>query len=307
STVFANISNLSTAFQDPTISYDFNDDDADPYPRFAADVVNSHGTKCAGEVAMAANNAKCGVGVAFRARIGGIRMLDGHISDRVEGESLSFARDAVDVVSCSWGPSDDGLTVEGPGRLATAALMKGVQEGRGGKGTIFIWASGNGGMTDDNCNADGYASSVYTAAVTSASQSNKFPWYGERCASTLTSVYSSGAYMDQKIISTDLNNTCTTTFSGTSAAAPLAAGIVALALEANGNLTWRDVQHLTVLSSNYDTLSDNEGWQQNALGFFFNLRFGFGLLDAEKMVTYALNWTTVPEKVVRSVNATQQL
>ncbi|KAF2349687.1 Peptidase S8 pro-domain [Trinorchestia longiramus] len=291
---------------DPNISYDFNDDDNDPYPRMTKLVVNSHGTKCAGEVAMAANNGKCGVGVAFRSSIGGIRMLDGHVSDRIEGESLSFARDKVDIVSCSWGPSDDGLTVEGPGRLASMALEKGVTEGRGGKGTIFIWASGNGGMTDDNCNADGYASSVYTTAITSASQSNKFPWYGERCASTLTSVYSSGAYSDQKIISTDLNNTCTTTFSGTSASAPLAAGIVALALEANPSLTWRDVQHLTVVSSNYDTLSNNEGWQQNALGLFFNLRFGFGLMDADKMVANAINWTRVPEKVVYSVNASQQ-
>ena len=44
--------------------------------------------------------------------------------------------------------------------------------------------------------------------------------------------FSSGAYSDQKIATTDNNNTCTVSHTGTSAAAPLAAGIVALALEA---------------------------------------------------------------------------
>ena len=34
---------------DPTISFDFNGNDSDPLP---ADSVNSHGTRCAGEVAM---------------------------------------------------------------------------------------------------------------------------------------------------------------------------------------------------------------------------------------------------------------
>lgn len=44
--------------------------------------------------------------------------------------------------------------------------------------------------------------------------------------------FSSGAYSDQKIATTDNNNTCTVSHTGTSAAAPLAAGIIALALEA---------------------------------------------------------------------------
>lgn len=289
---------------DPAISYDFNDDDDDPLPRTVPGIVNSHGTKCAGEVAMAANNGKCGVGVAFNARIGGVRMLDGHVSDRVEAESLSHARDRVDIVSCSWGPTDDGQTVEKPGRLAEQALEKGVKEGRGGKGTIFVWAAGNGGLDEDNCNCDGYASSLYTTSITSASQSNKFPWYGERCASTIASAYSSGAYSDQKITTTDINNDCTSSFSGTSAAAPLAAGIIALALETNPHLTWRDVQHLTVISSNYDTLKTNEGWYQNGLGLWVNLRFGFGLLNADRMVQQATTWETVAEQVTCSVNGT---
>lgn len=55
-------------------------------------------------------------------------MLDGPVSDVVEGLSLSHALDKVDVVSCSWGPTDDGQRVEGPGRLAEMSLRKGVME-----------------------------------------------------------------------------------------------------------------------------------------------------------------------------------
>jgi subtilisin family serine protease len=54
---------------------------------------NSHGTRCAGEIAMVANNRVCGVGVAHGAKIGGIRMLDGGINDRLEGMSLQHALD----------------------------------------------------------------------------------------------------------------------------------------------------------------------------------------------------------------------
>lgn len=58
--------------QDPEISWDCNEDDDDPLPRYEVTKSNSHGTRCAGEVAMSANNGKCGVGIAFNAKIGGI-------------------------------------------------------------------------------------------------------------------------------------------------------------------------------------------------------------------------------------------
>jgi furin len=48
------------------------------------------------------------------------------------------------------------------------------------------------------------------------------------------------------IATTDLRFGCTKQHTGTSAAAPLAAAICALTLEANGNLTWRDMQHIVV-------------------------------------------------------------
>lgn len=77
---------------------------------------------------MEANNHKCGVGVAHKAGIGGIRMLDGTVSDRVEASSLIHALDKVDIYSASWGPQDDGKTVEGPGVLTRKSFLRGVTE-----------------------------------------------------------------------------------------------------------------------------------------------------------------------------------
>ncbi|OXA64410.1 Neuroendocrine convertase 1 [Folsomia candida] len=182
-----------------SISGDLNDNDNDPTPHYGSHPDNSHGTRCAGEIAMVANNSVCGVGIAYNAGIGGVRMLDGPVSDRVEGEALSFAVDQVDVYSASWGPNDDGQTVEGPGRLAQRSLIKGITQGRKGKGIIYVWASGNGGSKGDCCSCDGYTSSIFTLSIGSASESGAFPWYGEKCPSTMAVTYSSGAYTDQKL------------------------------------------------------------------------------------------------------------
>ncbi|CAF1234863.1 unnamed protein product [Adineta steineri] len=252
---------------DPKASYDLNDNDEDPSPRYDLTNENKHGTRCAGEIAMIANNSICGVGIAYNAKIGGIRMLDGHVTDRIEAEAISFNHKYIDIYSASWGPNDDGRTVEGPGTLAAAAFIKGITEGRNGKGVIYVWASGNGGRRQDNCNCDGYTGSIYTISISSASEHQQSPWYAERCPSTMATTYSSGAYQDQKVTTTDLYDSCTDDHTGTSASAPLAAGIFALVLEANPQLTWRDMQHLIAWTSEYAPLANNHGWTTNGAGF----------------------------------------
>ena len=72
--------------------------------------------------------------------------------------------------SASWGPDDDGKTVDGPGNLASRAFINGVANGRKGRGSIFVWASGNGGRDHDNCNCDGYTNSIFTLSISSATQ-----------------------------------------------------------------------------------------------------------------------------------------
>ena len=119
-----------------------------------------------------------------------------------------------------------------------------------------IWASGNGGRYKDNCNCDGYTTSPYTLSVSSVSELGLVPWYSEPCSSSLATTFSSGATgknpndpFERKVITTDLHGRCTAKHTGTSASSPMAAGMVALALEANPELTWRDVQHIVVRTS----------------------------------------------------------
>uniref|UniRef100_A0A667YLG5 Furin (paired basic amino acid cleaving enzyme) a n=1 Tax=Myripristis murdjan TaxID=586833 RepID=A0A667YLG5_9TELE len=277
---------------DPDASYDVNDGDPDPQPRYTQLNDNRHGTRCAGEVAAVANNGICGVGVAYNAKIGGVRMLDGEVTDVVEAQSLSLNPQHIHIYSASWGPEDDGKTVDGPAKLAKEAFLRGVTEGRGGLGSIFVWASGNGGREKDSCNCDGYTNSIYTLSISSSTQNGNVPWYSEACSSTLATTYSSGNLNEKQIVTTDLKSKCTDSHTGTSASAPLAAGIIALALEANKNLTWRDMQHLVVRTSHPAHLLTND-WKTNGVGRKVSHSYGYGLLDASAIVALAKTWTSV--------------
>ncbi|KYN27190.1 Neuroendocrine convertase 2, partial [Trachymyrmex cornetzi] len=281
-------------------SYDFSSNDPYPYPRYTDDWFNSHGTRCAGEVAAARDNGVCGVGVAYDSKIAGIRMLDQpYMTDLIEANSMGHEPDLIDIYSASWGPTDDGKTVDGPRNATMRAIVRGVNEGRNGLGNIYVWASGDGGEEDD-CNCDGYAASMWTISINSAINDGQNAHYDESCSSTLASTFSNGAKdPNTGVATTDLYGKCTTTHSGTSAAAPEAAGVFALALEANPQLTWRDIQHLTVLTSKRNSLFDAKDrfhWTMNGVGLEFNHLFGYGVLDAGAMVALAKKWKTVPPR-----------
>ncbi|EGD72409.1 protease PC6 isoform A [Salpingoeca rosetta] len=275
---------------DPKASTDINGNDDDPFPdeRYP---INKHGTRCSGEVAAARDNRKCGVGIAYEANIGGIRMLDGPVTDSVEAHSLSLNPQHIDVYSNSWGPNDDGRTMEGPALLARKAFGDGIAKGRGGLGSIYLFASGNGGSADD-CNCDGYTNSPYTLSIGAIDEHNNVPYYTEKCASTLAVTYSSGSGT-RSITTVDLHNGCTHAHTGTSAAAPLAAGLVALVLQANPKLTWRDVQHVIVRG----TRTPGNSWDTNSAGFKMSYAFGFGVLDAKKLVDVARTWENRPKQL----------
>nr|XP_034325717.1 furin-like protease kpc-1 isoform X15 [Crassostrea gigas] len=290
---------------DPDASFDVNSHDKDPQPHYDYTNENRHGTRCAGEVAAKANNNVCGVGVAYNARIGGVRMLDGDVTDSVEAQSLSLRNNHIDIYSASWGPDDDGRTVDGPATLARKAFYDGITKGRGGRGSIFVWASGNGGRDGDSCNCDGYTNSIYTLSISSATENGNIPWYSEACSSTLATTYSSGSGGERQIVTTDLRKICTVNHTGTSASAPLAAGICALALEANPTLTWRDMQHIVVNTARKANL-DPRVWTTNGVGRQVSHSFGFGLMDAGAMVRLARNWTSVPPQHICEIAGSQE-
>lgn len=268
----------------PGSSWDINDDDPDPAPSWSA----HHGTQAAG-VAAAAINTECGVGAAPEAEVAGIRLIAAPATDHDEATGLGYMIQDNDILSCSWGPMDDGRHLEGPGRLTKMAFEHAVVRGRGGLGTIYVWAAGNGAHNGDRCDYDGYASSRFTIAIGAVGRNGMAPWYSEPGAAVLAVAPSSDGV--DSITTCDTRG-CSNSFGGTSAAAPLAAGIIALALQVRPALTWRDVQGLIVNTSVVTDPSDAT-WVTNGAGLRVSEQYGFGMLHAEQMVRRALTWQSL--------------
>ncbi|KAI6805399.1 hypothetical protein KC350_g14597, partial [Hortaea werneckii] len=268
-------------------SYDFNDQVDDPKPRLSDD---HHGTRCAGEVA-AVRNDVCGVGIAYDGKVSGVRILSRMISDADEAVAMNYAYQENQIYSCSWGPPDDGQSMDAPGILIRRAMVNGIQKGRSGLGSIYVFAIGNGAANDDNCNFDGYTNSIYSVSVGGIDRKGLHPYYSEKCSAQLVVTYSSGS--GDAIHTTDVGkDNCYSNHGGTSAAGPLVAGIYALMLEVNPALTWRDIQWLTVLTA--VKIDQPAEWVMNeAVGKEFSHQFGYGKADAWALVETAKNWTNV--------------
>ncbi|KAH9945793.1 peptidase S8/S53 domain-containing protein [Epithele typhae] len=268
-------------------SYDFNDHVNLPTPVLFDD---HHGTRCAGQVAAVKNDA-CGVGIAYESKVAGIRILSGPISDVDEAAALNYDYQNNSIFSCSWGPPDDGRSMEGPGYLIKKAMVNGVQEGRGGKGSVFVFASGNGGRQGDQCNFDGYTNSIFSVTVAAIDFKGLHPDYSEACAANMIVAYTSGS--GNHITTTDRGkNKCSSSHGGTSAAAPNAAGVFALALEARPDLSWRDVQHLCVRTA-LQVNPDDPDWEMTAAGRPYSYKYGYGSLSGIEFVKASQTWKTV--------------
>ncbi|OTA99394.1 hypothetical protein M426DRAFT_67880 [Hypoxylon sp. CI-4A] len=268
-------------------SWDYNDARPEPRPTLSDD---RHGTRCAGEVS-AARNDVCGVGVAYDSKIAGIRILSKLISDADEALAMNYDFQHNDIYSCSWGPPDDGRSMDAPGILIKKAMLNGVQKGRGDKGSIYVFASGNGAASEDNCNFDGYTNSIYSITVGAIDRQGIHPYYSEKCSAQLVVTYSSGS--GDAIHTTDVGeNQCYNGHGGTSAAAPLAAGIFALALEVRPDLSWRDMQYIALESAMPIDLDTGE-WQDTTIGKKFSHTFGYGKIDSYALVETAKTWKNV--------------
>ncbi|KAF7322439.1 PHOMO B domain-containing protein [Mycena chlorophos] len=273
-------------------SYDFNDHENLPYPKLGDD---HHGTRCAGQIA-AVRNTVCGVGIAYNSKVAGVRILSGPISDADEAASLNYGMHNVSIYSCSWGPPDNGKSMEAPGYLIKKAIVNGINNGRNGLGSIFVFASGNGASHGDHCNADGYTNSIYSVTVSAIDYKGLHPYYSEPCAANMIVAYSSGS--GKSIVTTDKGeNSCASTHGGTSAAAPNAVGVFALALEARPDLSWRDIQYLCILTARQIN-KDDPDWEPTALpDRMYSYKFGFGALDAYEYLKAAQTWQLVKPQV----------
>jgi len=216
------------------------------------------------------------------------------VDDFTESEGLGFRPDIIDIYTCSWGPQDDGRRLEGPGTLSALSIENNIKVGRKGAGSIYLWAAGNGRRSGDNCNYDGYANSRYTISIGAIDFTGVEAWYSEECAMLLAVTPSSGG--SRNIYTTDLKgrsgasyDDCASTFGGTSAASPMAAGVVALVLQRRPDLTWRDVQGVLINSAVRVDPGDSD-WVENGAKLGVNHKYGFGKLDAGRAIEVAGNW-----------------
>lgn len=287
------------------LEFDYIDNDASAAP----DTVDeTHGTAVAG-VAGAAANLACGVGSAYNSEILGIRLIDENIgvTSSRQASAISHRSDLVDIYNNSWGPNtDDGARMSGPGNLAFSAMKGAIENGRDGLGSIYVWAAGNGRAIGSNINYDGWAAHRYSIAVGAVGDHGKLSNYSAPGAAMLITAHSNGD--TSGIRTTDLigpagadPGDCRIDFGGTSSAAPLVAGIVALMLETNPSLTWRDVQHILAKTA-VKVATTNNDWVRNGAGYWINHNFGFGRVDAAAAVKVAQNWTPVKEEVIVASN-----
>ena len=291
---------------------DWNGNDLDPNPGNG----DNHGTACAGNVAAPANNSLGGCGSAPEAKLIGMRLIAAATTDSQEAEAMSYLATGTKLIHIktnSWGPSDTGSSVEGPGSLTRAALANATRVGRNGLGTIFLWAGGNGNEADDNSNYDGYANDPHVIAIGASDSLTHQAYYSEPGANLTCVAPSGGDTGTLGITTTDRTgksgyNTSqgtagnyTSTFSGTSSATPTAAGVVALMLQKNPALGWRDVKEILIRSAQKISSTDSD-WSDNSAGFHFNHKFGAGLVDATAAVHLAANWIDLPPAISTSVS-----
>jgi kexin len=249
-----------------------------------------------------------GAGAAPRAGLVGYNFLENQSSAN-EADAMTRNAAAVFVSNNSWGPFDNGRWAASAATWR-AAIDTGLSTGRNGLGTIYTFAAGNGGLVSDNSNYDGYANYRGVLSICAVGDDGVKASYSERGANLWVCAPSRGR-ANHAITTTDrtgalgyntgaapdyTNANYTNTFNGTSAAAPLAAGVIALVLEARPTLTWRDVRIILAESARRNHLADID-WTMNAAGFNINHNYGFGVIDANAAVTRARTWVNVGAQV----------
>lgn len=240
--------------------YDFADNDSIP-----AAVDSSHGTACSALIGASPATGQI-VGVAPECRIIPIRRpaVSNHLA---LAESFAWAADHdADVISCSFGI--DGQPWVLPD-VVRGALEYATTHGRKGKGCPIFWAAGNG---NELVSTDEWASSSFTIAVSASTDQGTKASYSDFGPEVSICAPSSGGVNG---IATAVNNGYTTQFGGTSAAAPIAAGVACLVLSVAPNMRWNEVRDLMRRTARR---IDSAGGQYDNTGH--SPYYGFGQVDA---------------------------
>lgn len=234
----------------------------------------AHGTSVAGLIA-AERNGRGGVGVAYDSKVTGVDIFKSGSSISVNSGDIADVQSALlqanqfDVVNHSWGGGNsygtDGSR-SNPDSFSAflAQTFEYVAEtGRGGLGTITVMAAGNDGLpgqslagvTDRHAIAVGAyrevdgAASYYSnsgAHLLVSAPSNDYAILG---GTGLVTTDLLGVYGYNWSVDPSAPNDYTDSFGGTSGATPIVSGVVALMLDANENLGWRDVQNILAASA----------------------------------------------------------
>ena len=289
-------------------NHDFNDNDNDPAPG----VYDQHGTSVGGVAAARGNNSIGVSGSAPEASLVGLRLISGPITDADEAAALFWhpAGLVVGTSNNSWGPYDGG-GLSGPGVLTKNALQQAATIGRNGRGLVTVFAAGNGLQYDDNSNFDGFANSRFVIAVSAVTNEGVQSYYSEPGANILVAAPSNGGTLG--IFTTDVtgaggynpgagepaDTNYTNSFGGTSSAAPLTTGGVALMLAANPNLGWRDVHEILASTAVRIDPTDAD-WVVNGGGFKFNHKYGGGMIDLTAAVIRSLTWQNLGPELSQS-------
>lgn len=271
---------------------------------------DGHGVAVAGLIAAAVDNGIGGAGVAWGSEFTMYRlnMHDTTLDKLLEQFRLAAEKTVahgIDISSNSWGPGIAGMNHEFlSGFHAVGRYM--AESGREGLGVVTLSSGGNYRAEGMNSNYDPMDNSPWVIVVAASDQQGGVASYSTPGASIL--ITAPGSDPDSMVTtdrqSTDGYNTApgvagdyTYHFNGTSAATPIAAGVVALMLEANAGLGYRDVQEILAYSAKRATFLDREydhayngsrDWNGGAL--LASHDFGYGHIDAHAAVRLAESW-----------------
>ncbi|MCC7507005.1 MAG: S8 family serine peptidase [Saprospiraceae bacterium] len=245
--------------------------------------VYSHGTSCAAVAAGALDNQGV-LGAAPLSRIIPIK-LDVLSDEAIRNAFEHAALNGADVISCSLGyPKPVPLST-----YITNYIRQVATNGRGGKGLPIFFAAGNANPASNNqprpiSDFAAHPSVICITASNSLDQRSDYSFYGDNthnCAPTNgnAGVGITTATVDLDTRGQSLVLTYTSGFGGTSSATPLAAGVCALMLSANPNLTLEDIRR--ILRQSADKIGS--GYDSNGHSPYY----GFGRINALRAVQAA--------------------